>query len=85
MSEEARPGAAVGGEEAPPAHVLAPSAIGAKGRHSAERRLRSARGHLDAVVRMLYAPTSSSCRGGAGRSALILPLSRTLRSGSGAC
>ncbi len=53
MSEDVKPAADVAGEEERPAHVLASSAIGSKGRNSAERRLRSARGHLDAVLRML--------------------------------
>lgn len=35
--------------------ALAPSAVGAQGRRAARQRLQSARGHLDAVVRMLDA------------------------------
>ncbi len=33
--------------------ALAPSAAGSQGRRAARQRLRSARGHLDAVVRMM--------------------------------
>jgi DNA-binding FrmR family transcriptional regulator len=35
--------------------ALAPSAVGGQGRRAARQRLQSARGHLDAVVRMLDA------------------------------
>jgi DNA-binding FrmR family transcriptional regulator len=35
--------------------ALAPSAVGAQGRRAAQRRLRTARGHLDAVLRMVEA------------------------------
>ncbi|MGE5289203.1 MAG: metal-sensitive transcriptional regulator [Micromonosporaceae bacterium] len=50
MTGEPADGAATEGRPA-----LAPSAVGAQARRAAQQRLRSAHGHLDAVLRMLEA------------------------------
>ncbi len=50
MTGERADGAGLEGRPA-----LAPSAVGEQGRRAAQRRLRSARGHLDAVLRMVEA------------------------------